>query len=196
MLDRGRGGVAVGIAGALLQRAGRQERHPALLEALAAIDGSALGDAKGDRGFLPALRADGGRLCPLRAGTRLSTPLRPARLAAPGFIREVLAGIEVLLARCEHEIRAAIHAPESAIVMLCHQMLPTLAHGGAAGGSNGTNSLAYPPTMSTAHPLYCRLAFPGSRSRKDRGRGSASWPSSCPIPVSSSCGFVCGLALL
>jgi len=89
-------------------------------EALTAINRTALGRLERNGGFPPALRTD--RCCfrPLRAGTCRSLPLRFARLAALGFIFEILVVEEVLLSRRKNELRPAIRAFDDSILKLWH----------------------------------------------------------------------------
>jgi hypothetical protein len=89
-------------------------------EALTAINRTALGRFEGNSGFPPALRTDGCCLRPLRAGTGRSLPLRFARLAALGFIFEILVVEEVLLSRRKNKLRPTIRAFDDSILKLWH----------------------------------------------------------------------------
>jgi len=89
-------------------------------EALTAINRTALGRFEGNGGFPPALRTDSCCLCPLRAGTCRSLPLRFARLAALGFIFEILVVEEVLLSRRKNKLRPTIRAFDDSILKLWH----------------------------------------------------------------------------
>ena len=89
-------------------------------EALTAINRTALGRFKGNSGFPPTLRTDGCCLRPLRAGTCRSLSLGLARLAALGFIFEILVVEEVLLSRRKNKLCPAIRAFDDSIRKLWH----------------------------------------------------------------------------
>jgi len=93
-------------------------------EALAAIDRTPLRRFEGNRGFPAALRAlgHGFGFRKTRSGRTLALSL--ACLAALGLVLEILVVEEVLFSRCEHEIRAAIHAFEYAVLKLRHGLFP------------------------------------------------------------------------
>ena len=96
-------------------------------ETLAAKDRAALSWPERDGSFPAALRTDGCRLYPLRAGSRRSLTFTLTSFAALGFILEIFIVEEVLLSRCKNELGATISALEDSILKLWHHhRLPVL----------------------------------------------------------------------
>jgi len=89
-------------------------------ETFAAVNRTALGRFEGNRRFPPALRANGRRFRSLCSGTRRSLPFGLARLAAFGFILEILVVEEMLLSRGKYELCPAIRALDDSILKLRH----------------------------------------------------------------------------
>ena len=90
-------------------------------EALTTVDRASLGGPEGNRRFPAALRTDCCCLRSRRSGRRRSLPLYLARLAALGFILEVLVVEEMLLSRRENELRSTISALDNPILKLWHR---------------------------------------------------------------------------
>ena len=92
-------------------------------EAFAAEYRTSLGRFEGNRGLPAALRAGGHGFALLETAAR-TLALRLARLAAFGFVLEILIVKKVLLPRGKNEVRSAIYTFEDAILKLRHGLYP------------------------------------------------------------------------
>jgi hypothetical protein len=103
--------MATGPCGSkLLVAPHRRGRSLAAQEALAAINGAALGGLERNRGLAPALRARGHGFRFGKTPTPRTLALLFASLAALGFVLEILIVEEVLFSRCEDEVRSTVSA--------------------------------------------------------------------------------------
>jgi hypothetical protein len=105
----------------------RRAHGPPLLEAFPAKYRPSLRWPKGNRGFLPALRAIRLRLCANRTGVRASATLGPFRLArftSFGLVLKSLVREEHLLAGGKHELRPALGALQHLIVIFHEALSP------------------------------------------------------------------------
>ena len=127
--------------------------RPPLLETLAAIDWAPLRGLKRNRGFLPALRADGLGLDALNAAVRgRRTALRTrgfASLAPFGLVLEPLVGEKHLFAGGEDKLRPTVRALQD-LVMIFHGPLRGLARTGQAARQ----------AMSSETGTWGRMRFP------------------------------------